>query len=149
MRLAERILGFVTGGAVLILLVATVWRNPVEEEKITAERPVEPLATPVRIEVLNGCGVPQIAARLTQKARALGFDVIHEGNASSFDFLHTLVIDRSGDIDKARQVALVMGIPHCIQQVVDDALRLADVSIVIGRDYRTLGLLARSEGPFE
>ncbi|NKB70634.1 MAG: hypothetical protein GKR89_26490 [Candidatus Latescibacteria bacterium] len=147
--MAERILAFLTGAAVLVLLLAAVWRSPIEKEQRTAETPVRPLAIPVRIEVLNGCGVSQIAARLTQKARALGLDIIHEGNASSFNFLHTLVIDRSGDIEKARQVARVMGIPHCIQQVVDEALRLADVSIVIGRDYRSLGLLSRPVGQIE
>ena len=99
------------------------------------------LRDPIRVEVLNGCGIPQVAARLTKKSRALGLDVIHEGNAVSFNFLHSIVIDRSGDPEKARQVASVLGIPHCIQQITEDAYRLADVSIIIGRDYLQMNLL--------
>jgi len=99
------------------------------------------LRDPIRVEVLNGCGIPQVAARLTKKSRALGLDVIHEGNAVSFNFLHSMVIDRSGDPEKARQVASVLGIPHCIQQITEDAYRLADVSIIIGRDYLQMNLL--------
>ena len=85
------------------------------------------------------------AARLTNKARSLGLDVIHGGNASSFNFLHTMVIDRSGTSDRADQVASVLGIGNRIQQVTDDAYRLADVTVVIGRDFRQLNLLTKSD----
>jgi hypothetical protein len=67
--------------------------------------------------------------------------VIHEGNAPSFNYLHTLVVDLDGDIERARQVADVLGIPHFIQQKKEDQFSLASVSIIIGRDYRRIGLL--------
>ena len=98
--------------------------------------------------MLNGCGVPQVAARLMKKARALGLgvDVIHEGNAESFNFLHTMVLDRSGDVNKALQVASALGIPNYAQQIVEDSYRLADVSIIVGRDYHRLWLFNESTG---
>lgn len=98
--------------------------------------------------MLNGCGVPQVAARLMKKARALGLgvDVIHEGNAESFNFLHTVVLDRSGDMDKALQVASALGIPHYAQQIVEDSYRLADVSIIVGKDFQRLWLFNESTG---
>ena len=71
----------------------------------------------------------------------MGLDVIHEGNAPTFDHLHTLVIDLSGDLDQAQQVANLLGISHLIQQKKEDQFHLADVSIIIGRDYRRIGLL--------
>ena len=113
-----------------------------EEKAVQSLKGTLHLQEPIRVEVLNGCGVPQVAARLTKKSRTLGLDVIHEGNAVSFNFLHTMVIDRSGDPGKARQVASILGIPHCIQQITEDAYRLADVSIIIGRDYLQMDLLA-------
>ena len=70
--------------------------------------------------------------------------MIHEGNAPSFNYLHTLVVDLDGDIEQARQVADVLGIPHFIQQKTDQ-FSLASVSIVIGRDYRRIGLLDPAE----
>ncbi len=142
----EKILWLLAAVAGIVLLVAALRQEPEQVEKTgQALEPSPSLQGPIRVEVLNGCGVPQIAARLTRKARALGLDVIHEGNATSFDFLHTMVIDRSGDQSKARQVAAVLGIPHCIQQITEDVFRLADVSIIIGRDYRQMNLLPDHE----
>ena len=134
----------------IVLLLTALHQNFDQREEEREKAGKSPKASlhlqePIRVEVLNGCGIPQVAARLTKKSRALGLDVIHEGNAVSFNFLHTLVIDRSGDPGKARQVASVLGIPHCIQQITEDAYRLADVSIIIGRDYLQMNLLEDSK----
>lgn len=133
--------------AIAVLLGSALWPHfaapdPAPESQTPATAPeAAPLPKPIRIEILNGCGVTQVAARLRNKARALGLDVIHEGNAASFDYLHTMAIDLSGDMEQARQVAAVLGIPHLIQQKKEDQFHLADVSIIIGRDYRRIGLL--------
>lgn len=130
--------------AIALLLKAAFW-PPAAPPQPTPQREVPkpeaiPQISPIRVEILNGGGQAQIAARLRKKARALGLDVIHEGNASSFNYLHTLVVDLDGDIEQARQVADVLGIPHFIQQQ-KDQFSLASVSIIIGRDYRRIGLL--------
>jgi hypothetical protein len=96
----------------------------------------------VRVEVLNGCGAPQIAARLTRRARELGLDVIDQGNAETFAFRESMVIDRSGNMDRASAVANLLGIPICVQQITHDPSVLAEVSVIIGRDYEKLALLA-------
>ena len=134
----------------IVLLVTALHQNFDQREEEREKAGKSPKASlhlqePIRVEVLNGCGIPQVAARLTKKSRALGLDVIHEGNAVSFNFLHTLVIDRSGDPGKARQVASVLEIPHCIQQITEDVYRLADVSIIIGHDYLQMNLLEDSK----
>ena len=140
----EKILWLVASAAGIVLLVAALWQEETPEQKEETGKALEPslyLQGPIRVEVLNGCGVPQVAARLTKKARSLGLDVIHEGNAINFNFLHTMVIDLSGERHKALQVASVLEIPHCIQQITEDAYRLADVSVIIGRDYRQMTLI--------
>ena len=111
-----------------------------------AARTPEPEPAPAmegsfRVAVLNGCGDLRVAARMTRKARALGLDVIHEGNASSFGFLESLVIDRTGNLERARGVARALGIPHTIQQISDERYRLEEVTVIVGRDYKRLGLL--------
>ncbi len=131
--------------AIVLLLKVAFWPHSAAPEP-TPQREVPkpetiPQFSPIRVEILNGGGEPQIAARLRKKARALGLDVIHEGNAPSFNYLHTLVVDLDGDIEQARQVADVLGISHFIQQKKEDQFSLASVSIVIGRDYRRIGLL--------
>ena len=131
--------------AIALLLKAAFWPySAAPEPTLQREIPkpeTAPQLSPIRVEILNGGGEPQIAARLRKKARALGLDVIHEGNAPSFNYLHTLVVDLDGDIERARQVADILGIPHFIQQKKEDQFSLASVSIVIGRDYRRIGLL--------
>ncbi|HCV24272.1 MAG TPA: LytR C-terminal domain-containing protein [Candidatus Latescibacteria bacterium] len=104
------------------------------------------LSEGLRVAVLNGAGEPQLAARMTRHARSLGLDVIREGNASSFGYIESVVVDRVGDMTQARAVAVLLGIPHTIQQIDDDAYRLEDVEVIIGHDYRRLRLLDHHEG---
>ena len=131
--------------AIALLLKASFWPHSAAPEP-TPQREIPKSATapqtsPIQVEILNGGGEPQVAARLRKKARALGLDVVHEGNAPSFNHFHTLVVDLDGDIERARQVADILGIPHFIQQKKEGQFSLATVSIVIGRDYRRIGLL--------
>ncbi len=100
----------------------------------------------VRIAMLNGAGEPQLAARMTRKARTLGLDVIREGNAASFSYLESVVIDRVGNMEQARAVAALLSIPHTIQQIDDDTYRLEQVEVIIGHDHRRLQLLDHDEG---
>ncbi|MFT5089631.1 MAG: hypothetical protein ACI906_001165 [Candidatus Latescibacterota bacterium] len=144
----DKILWFLAGAAGTIIIAVVAWPElgpqtvaPIVAPTIvhTADE-AEPRTQPIRVEVLNGCGVPQVAARLTRQARALGLDVINEGNATHFGYLHTLVIHRGGDPQQARQVATLLGIPHQIEQQTQNAFRLADVTIVIGRDFERINL---------
>lgn len=141
----ERVLWLLAIAAGAILLVAALRPYFSAEEEpapLSSPPPSSPQASPVyiRVAVLNGCGESQVAGRLTKKMRGLGFDVIYEGNAENFNFLHSLVVDRRGDLDKARRVAAVLGLPH-LQQVSEDTFRLEEVAVIIGRDYRQVRLL--------
>ena len=147
----EKALCLLAGAACTALLAVQLWP---EEQAREAPAP-QPEATPAeapsipldfQVAVLNGCGASQVAARMTDKARALGLDVIHEGNAPSFGFVESVVIDRSGDLERARHVARLLGISGAIQQLSDDDYRLEAVTIVIGRDYRRLGLFDSPSG---
>ena len=131
--------------AIVFLLKIAFWPQsaapePTPQQEVPKPE-TAPQPSPIRVEILNGGGESQVAARLRKKARSLGLDVIHEGNAPSFNHLYTLVVDLDGDIEQARQVADILGIPHLIQQKRESQFNLASVSIVIGRDYRRIGLL--------
>ena len=137
----ERLLWLLAILAGAILLVASLWPGSKEITPGISRSEAPQLTERVRVSVLNGCGVPQLAARMTRRARRLGLDVIHEGNADSFGFLQSIVIDRGGDPKKASQVAALLGIPNWIQQISDDTYRLEEVQIIIGKDYKILKLL--------
>jgi LytR cell envelope-related transcriptional attenuator len=92
----------------------------------------------IQVDVRNGCGVSGLASRLTTFLRSYDFDVVEYGNHSDQNVPETLVIDRIGNLDAARQVAMALDIPQSriIQDIRPDYY--LDVSVVIGLDYRTL-----------
>lgn len=149
----EKALCLLAGAACTALLAVQFWpraQAPDAPAPQTQAPPAE-VSPPVPLDdfqlaVLNGCGASLVAARMTDKARSLGLDVIHEGNASSFDFVESVVIDRNGDLEKARLVAHLLGIPEAIQQLSDDGYRLEAITVVVGRDYRRLGLFDSASG---
>lgn len=90
---------------------------------------------PVVVEVLNGCGRAGIAEKVASRLRDLGFDVMYVGNADGFDYGETLVVDRTGDKDKARVVAEALGRAPVIRQV--GRTFFVDVTVVVGEDIKT------------
>lgn len=85
---------------------------------------------PVVIEVLNGCGYPGIAERVSEMLRGYGFDVMFIGNADDFDYVNTLVVDRSGDHSKALAIARVLDGASVIYQTSEATF--VDATVIIG-----------------
>lgn len=117
--------------AVLVLLGSLVagLRHP------TAPAP-DPVAAVVdgarlRVEVLNGAGVPGLARSVTRQLRRQNFDVVYFGNApAALD--SSVVVDRAGNLDAARRVAEALGI-RSLRSEPDPTLFL-DATVVLGRD---------------
>ena len=99
-----------------------------------------PLEHTPQIEILNGCGIPQLAARLTEKSRLLGLDVINEGNSNHFNHHYSLVVHRGGNIENAKYVAKLLGIPHIITQQTTKLFPLADITVIIGKNFERIKL---------
>jgi hypothetical protein len=94
----------------------------------------------IRVAVLNGCGRPGIALPFVEKLRKDGMDVVNGvgGNADSFEFDHSVVVDRRGDIKKAERVSNLLGIKEILAQRSESPYLIEDVVVVIGRDWDTL-----------
>jgi hypothetical protein len=92
----------------------------------------------IRIEILNGAGVPKLASKAADYLRAKGYDVVKTDNAPHGNFKKSVVQDRIGDIDKARTIANSLGIGEAgVLQQKNPQLYL-DVTVIIGQDYKTL-----------
>jgi hypothetical protein len=113
------------------------WRTTQQELPVPAQV-IDHVQAPVavRIEVLNGCGRPGAARKVAQLLRAKGFDVINGNgeNADSFRYLETVVVDRTGDLEKARIVADAIGVDSFVQQVRSGNYGIEEVSVVVGWD---------------
>lgn len=136
------------GLGVLVLVYALVTRT-------TQPRPDPPRAQPsarlvgdiIQVEVLNGAGVDHLAWETTQFLRDRGFDVVHTGNAKSFNVEESVVIDRIGDMESARRVARALDLPtDRVRQNIQTDYYL-DASVILGEDYRQLPPFASGSPP--
>jgi hypothetical protein len=113
-------------------------------DRLFLEPPVEPETMKggkqhtIQLDVLNGSGTAKLSQRFTDYLRSRGFDVVEMGNYKDSRVERTRVIDRAGNLAAAQQVAEALGVPKDrVTQEVDRTLYL-DVSVVIGKDYRSL-----------
>ena len=96
---------------------------------------------PLKVEVLNGCGVAGLANEFAEFLRTEKFDVVNVGNApgSDFDYEKSLVFNRSHKTEKRiKKLCDVLGISEDkILNITNDALQ-TDATFIIGHDYTKL-----------
>ena len=92
---------------------------------------------PIRIQVLNGCGVRGMARRIANCLRSKGFDVRETGNADRYDYTESQVIGRVDDSVLARMVADDLGV-SAISMDPNPALVDIEVTVTIGLDHQSL-----------
>ncbi len=87
----------------------------------------------IRVEVLNGAGIVQLARRATEMLREEQFDVVYYGNAEEFDRDTSVAIARLDSVEPARRVADALG----LRKVTHDRDRnlYLDVTVILGRDW--------------
>ncbi len=107
--------------------------------KIVRKGPSEP----IRVEVLNACGVSKLARRTTEVLRDMGFDVVYYGNATTMRSQSVVVERYSKDGRHAKVVARALGIKQIIVSI--DTTGIAQVSVIIGKDYKRIKKLNRRE----
>lgn len=119
--------------AIVVLILTAIFSNGQSESEVLLN---DKLHT-IQLDVMNGTGETKLAQRLTDFLRGRGFDVVEMGNYAG-DLENTLVIDRTGRREAAVRVARSLGVPEeKVIQKIDSTLYL-DVSVYIGKDYRTL-----------
>ncbi|NOY06206.1 MAG: LytR C-terminal domain-containing protein [Chlorobi bacterium] len=92
----------------------------------------------IQLDVENGCGVKGVASKVAKYLRDRHFDVVNTTNHQTFDIEHTYLIDRIGNLKRARKVADVLGIDHkYIEQIINPDYYIS-VTLVIGKDYKQL-----------
>jgi hypothetical protein len=90
----------------------------------------------VRVQVLNGNGVPGIGSEVAERLIEDGFRVVLSGNAQRLDHATTRVItyDRSDDgIEAAERARALLGVGNV--EVSAQQQGIVDLTIVVGRDF--------------
>ena len=63
------------------------------------------------------------------------------GNADSFNFSRSVVLDRKGTMSRARKIADDIGIDLVIDQYAANPYVIEDVVVILGRDWNTLSVV--------
>lgn len=88
----------------------------------------------VRVEVLNGAGIPGLARAATRELRDRDFDVVYFGNAGGALRESSVVLDRVGRPELAERVARALGIAT-MESEPDSSLYL-EATVILGKDWR-------------
>jgi hypothetical protein len=126
--------------AVLIGSFAAQYLNPRPRAAAPARAADSPAAASdavpagrVRVQVLNASGRPGLAREATRVLRDRGFDVKEFGNGQGFPPDSSVVLDRAGRMEVARQVADAVGIRRVTAR--PDSNLYLDATVVVGRDW--------------
>ncbi|MBT8397668.1 MAG: LytR C-terminal domain-containing protein [Gemmatimonadetes bacterium] len=127
--------------------VGTLLGSALSRSGLEDTNPLPPSVLPgtperVKVEVLNGAGVPGMALEATRVLRDLGFDVVYFGNAGTYSDEPSVVLDRVGDSAKAAAVGEVLGIP--LVRTVPDSTLLLDLTVRLGPDWEHPGTVAET-----
>lgn len=120
--------------------VATKNLENFESQPDTPKKDTAIPANKIEVEVLNGCNVNGLAARVTEYLRVKDFDVVSYGNYYSSDIEETTIIDRrSMNMENAKKVAEALGINRkgAVFAFLNEDKQL-DVSVILGTDYKKL-----------
>ncbi len=92
----------------------------------------------IQVSVLNGCGVPGIAMKVTGHLRSLGYDVVEIGNYETAALDRSMVIDWVNDSTVARKIAAALDVPRNRIIRKRNNRELVDFTVVLGKDYSQL-----------
>lgn len=115
---------------------------PVENNK-SKEQYYSPIEKKIQLEILNGCGEQGVAKKLTDLLKKSTYDIVNSGNyiekgKVNWDVEETKIIDQVGKVENSRELADLMGILYTNLEVFNNPSPIADITIIIGKDYKTL-----------
>lgn len=134
--LAVLLIALVVGVMIYFLALRLFISEPIEanvpesSEKLVKEEAIQ-------AEILNGCGVQGIAIDARNYLRSRGFDIIETKNYNKV-IEKSIIIDRVGDYESAKKLALAIGISDTLITKQIDSTLFLRASIVLGKDFKEL-----------
>ncbi len=135
--------------------VSTV-RNPLPAETkpetaAESQPKLSPLKKRIQVEVLNGCGEQGIAKILGDRLILADYDIVNSGNyiekgKTRFDVQQSKIIDQlktPENLSKAKDLARLIGIKTARVESFENPSPIADITIVIGQDFKTLPIFKK------
>jgi hypothetical protein len=89
---------------------------------------------PYRVEVFNASGHAGLASRTAKRLRALGFDVITEGNHRTIE-KNTRIVGFSSDTSAALSLRAALGLEEQEIRVNTSGKSIAGAAVILGQDF--------------
>ncbi|ERP31069.1 LytR C-terminal domain-containing protein [Chitinivibrio alkaliphilus] len=89
------------------------------------------------VEILNGCGTSGVAGAVAELLRREGFRTT-EGNARSWNYSQTIVVQRKAGTDTAEELANLLGTPPPIFIRPGQGDARHDATLIVGHDYERI-----------
>jgi LCP family protein required for cell wall assembly len=102
--------------------------------------------TGMKVEVLNGLGVKGVAQEASALLKDQGVQVTRFGNAGSFSYDETLIVDWKGNIEKVIVLANLLKIDPDRIIVYDRPSKPLDATLVLGKDWNSIVERLSKEG---
>ncbi len=104
-----------------------------------------PIEKKIQLEILNGCGEKGVAKKLAALLKKSKYDIVNSGNymekgKTNWNVQESKIIDQVNDQESARDLADLMGILYSNVEFFDNPSPIADLTIVIGKDYKLLSI---------
>jgi hypothetical protein len=114
---------------------------PVEEDIVYT-----PIQKRIQVDVLNGCGEQGVAGKLSDALKKENYDVINMGNYIKggkpwFEVAETKIIGQylnDQNRQQAENLAIYLGVDIQKVESIDNSSPIADITVVIGQDYKKL-----------
>ncbi len=125
---------------------------PAEQTNPESPMKLTPIQKKIQVEVLNGCGEQGIAKILAERLIKNNYDVVNSGNyldkrgKTNFNVTETKIIDQlktAENLTRAKDLADLIGISHHLVESYENPAPIADISIVIGKDFKTLPIFKK------
>jgi len=134
-----------------ISLPEDIEEKPAEVNTIPAKKPEKTqqyysaIERKIQLEILNGCGDSGVAKTLTRLLKKSKYDVVNQGNyikngKVNFNVAESKIIDQVNKQENSRALADEMGILYSNVEIYEHPSPIADITIVIGKDYTTLDI---------
>ena len=139
--LKQKINLLVIWGLVVInaVLISSFIHKIVTPQQIPEIISTTPIVDPVRVQILNGCGVSGIANEFSEYLQRQRYDVVEVGNAPTWDYENTVIINRERRdkkyINKFREI---IGISKELVYPIKNDENESDITLIIGSDYESL-----------
>ena len=105
---------------------------------LAPSRPAGATATPVRVQILNGNGEPEIGLQVAKLLVPAGFRIADTGNAANFGFRRTRIVAYSdAGLPAARRIRALLGVGSI--EIGRTPQSIVDVTVVVGADFVPAG----------